>query len=84
MSKRPSMTRFQGRRPSCLFTSELKIMAFTRLFKDEYILIKTKRKESKNTQNTLLHRCYLRFEDRLRNICKKKPECVYIPKLCKK
>ena len=27
--------RFQEQRPSCLFTSELRIMAFTRLFEDE-------------------------------------------------
>ena len=81
--------RFQEKRRSWFFTSELKIMAFTRLFEDEIaynILIKTKRKESKNTQNILLDRCYLLFEDRLRSICKKKPdhECVYIRKLCKK
>ena len=54
----------KARRPSRLFASEQKKMAFTRLSEEELaeFLTKTKRKEiNTNTQNILLNGCYLFF-----------------------
>ena len=54
----------KARRPSPLFASEQKKMAFTRLSEEELaeFLTKTKRKEiNTNTQNILLNGCYLFF-----------------------
>ena len=77
-SRRPlsNQSRFQARKPSCLFPSELNKMAFAAI-RRRHFWLKNERKKWKNTQNVLLEGCYLHFDEYLQDI-KKTP--VYILK----